>query len=444
METGNRSSTGAGLGATGVLCLITTVFLLQTLLENYFYSASYLDEAIAALFLGYFLLDTLLSMQIRTGDLAVCCLIVLTAAAGLYGNVRFGIQENQSAILIDIVSHFKFAAVTLGVSAFCRVNSVDYRSVLRLPVLIAKGYVVIMFVFGVLNLFVNLGMYGEYRYGLRTYAFVFGTPGIVTNTTLFIIMLLLMESALYPGKRNALFLVLSEALLCMVLKSRSLIIAAVFLLLYVSLIVEKKSSMVIRTASIMVVAGLIGYPQYQKYFVNGVKANVGKSPRLLFLQGGTQLFKEYFPFGTGFGTFGSSTAASHYSSLYYTLGFNKIEGMKPTDPKYLNDTFWPMIFGQLGFAGTVPFVLLFLGVLFRIYNRAKDSGNLYVRLAAFLFVVNAMVSSIQSNYPGNNSMVMMTFIATMMPFAVMTDGQEAEGRRDSRSAAGLREVRDGR
>ena len=408
METGNRSSSGAGLGASGVLCLITTVFLLQTLLENYFYNTSYLDEAIAALFFGYFLLDTLLNMQIRTGDLAICCLIVLTAAAGVYGNIRFGIQDNQSAILIDIVSHFKFAVMALGVNAFCRVNSVDYRSVVRLPALIAKFYIVVMFIFGVLNLFVNLGMYGEYRYGLRTYAFIFGTPGIVTNTTLFIIMLLLMESALYSGKRNMLYLVLSEAVLCMVIKSRSLIIAAVFLLLYVSLIVERKSSMVVRTAVIMVVAGLIGYPQYQKYFVNGVRANVGKSPRLLFLQGGTQLFKEYFPFGTGFGTF------------------------------------WPMIFGQLGFAGTVPFVLLFLGVLFRLYNRARESGNPYVRLAAFLYVVNAMVSSIQSNYPGNNSMVMMTFIVTMMPFAVIAGGQEAEDSRTVRSASDMREVRDGR
>ena len=443
METGNRSG-GAGLGATGILCLITTVFLLQTLLENYFYSASYLDEAIAALFLGYFVLDVLMNLQIGTGDLAVCCLIVLTAAAGLYGNLRFGIQDNLSAILIDIVSHFKFPAVALGVSAFCRVNRVDYRSVVRIPVLLSKVYIVIMFFFGVLNLFVNLGMYGEYRYGLRTYAFIFGTPGIVTNTTLFIILLLLMESALFPGKRNLLYLILSEAVLCMVIKSRSLIIAAVFLILYVSLVVERKRSMVVRTAVITAVAGLIGYPQYQKYFVNGVKANVGESPRLLFLEGGIRLFKEYFPFGTGFGTFGSSTAASHYSSLYYTLGFNRVEGMSPTDPKYLNDTFWPMIFGQLGFAGTVPFVLLFLGVLFRLYNRAKESGNCYVRLAAFLYTVNAMVSSIQSNYPGNNSMVMMTFLVTMMPFAVMADRQEAEPRRAGRAAAGIREVPDGR
>ena len=422
MGTQNRSSAGVKAGATGVLCLITLAFLFQTLLENYIYSASYLDEAVSAFFLVFYAVSLLTSAQIRTGELAVSCLVVLTAAAGVYGNLRFGIQDASSAIVIDIISHFKFAAVFLGVSAFCRTFRVDYKSVIRLPVLIAKCYLAVLFVFGVANLFVNLGMYGEYRYGLRTYAFIFGTPGIVTNTVLMIMMLLLLESALYPQKNNLLFLVIAEAVLVMVIKSRSLILAAVFVILYVSLIIENKQSMRLRTAVIAVVAGIIGYPQYQKYFVNGVKANLGQAPRLLFLEGGIQLFKDHFPFGTGFGTFGSSTAASHYSSIYYTLGFDSVTGMSPEDPRFLNDTFWPMIFGQLGLAGTVPFVLLLFGVLSMIYTKARACGNRFVRLAAFWYAANVLISSIQSNYPGNNSMVMLTFMVTMMPFAVTAAG----------------------
>lgn len=422
MGTQNRSSAGVKAGATGVLCLITLAFLFQTLLENYIYSASYLDEAVSAFFLVFYAVSLLTSAQIRTGELAVSCLVVLTAAAGVYGNLRFGIQDASSAIVIDIISHFKFAAVFLGVSAFCRTFRVDYKSVIRLPVLIAKCYLAVLFVFGVANLFVNLGMYGEYRYGLRTYAFIFGTPGIVTNTVLMIMMLLLLESALYPQKNNLLFLVIAEAVLVMVIKSRSLILATVFVILYVSLIIENKQSMRLRTAVIAVVAGIIGYPQYQKYFVNGVKANLGQAPRLLFLEGGIQLFKDHFPFGTGFGTFGSSTAASHYSSIYYTLGFDSVTGMSPEDPRFLNDTFWPMIFGQLGLAGTVPFVLLLFGVLSMIYTKARACGNRFVRLAAFWYAANVLISSIQSNYPGNNSMVMLTFMVTMMPFAVTAAG----------------------
>ena len=71
MGTQNRSSAGVKAGATGVLCLITLAFLFQTLLENYIYSASYLDEAVSAFFLVFYAVSLLTSGQIRTGELAV-------------------------------------------------------------------------------------------------------------------------------------------------------------------------------------------------------------------------------------------------------------------------------------------------------------------------------------------------------------------------------------
>lgn len=424
MRAGDRSAAGAGLGASGALCLITTVFLFQTLLENYSNKASYIDEAIAALFLGYFVLDLLISAEIRMEDLLICCFSAVVVAAGLYGNFRFGIQGSKAAILIDIISHLKFACLFLGVSAFCRVNRVDYHSVIRLPVLLAKAYLAVLFAFGALNLVADIGMHAEIRYGLRVYSFIFGTPGIVTNTVLFIIALLLLECALKPGKGNLIWLAMAEVLLILVIKSRSLILAMVFAALYVSLIIEKKHSLLYRGALILAAAGVIGYPQFEKYFVNGVAVNAGHAPRLLFLEGGIQLFKEYFPFGTGFGTFGSGSAAKYYSQLYYDLGFDVVEGMSPEDPKCLNDTFWPMILAQLGLFGTIAYVLLLFGILLGLNTRARKSGNYYIRLATLFYAVNVLVSSIQSNYPGNNSMCMLTFIVTLMPFAVSAAGPE--------------------
>jgi hypothetical protein len=366
-----------------------------------------------------------MSAEIRVVDLLICSFAAVMVAAGLYGNLRFGIQGAKAAIIIDIISHLKFVFVFLGVSAFCRVNCVDYRSVIRLPVLMAKAYLTVLFVFGVINQVADIGMHAEIRYGLRVYSFIFGTPGIVANTVLFIISLLLMECALRPGKGNRIWLAMAEILLIMVIKSRSLILAMVFAALYVSLIIEKKHSLLFRGALILAAAGIIGYPQYKKYFVNGVKVNVGKSPRLLFLEGGTQLFKEYFPFGTGFGTFGSGSAANYYSQLYYDMGFDEVGGMSPSDPRFLNDTFWPMIAAQLGLFGTIAYVLLLFGVLAELCHRAKESGNSYIRLAALFYAVNVLVSSIQSNYPGNNSMCMLTFIVTLMPFAASAAGLES-------------------
>ena len=78
MRTRRQGVTGAGLGPSGALCVIVLIFLFQTLLENYFYKASYIDEAIAALFFGYFVLEVLVSAEIRAEDLFLCFLIYPT------------------------------------------------------------------------------------------------------------------------------------------------------------------------------------------------------------------------------------------------------------------------------------------------------------------------------------------------------------------------------
>ena len=427
MRTDNRIDAQTGIGTTWLLSAIMTLFLFQTLLENYFSQASYIDEGLAALFFGVFVLDLIVSGEARIRELAVCFLILWATAAGLYGNWKFGIQDVNSAIYLDIVSHFKYALLYLGVTSAARKRHWNMEEAARIPVLLAKGYLIVLFVFGVLNIFVDLGMYGGIRYGLRNYAFVFGTPGIVTNTVLYIIMLLLLDAALHEERLNKGFLLMAIAVLIMVIKSRSLILAATVLVLFESFVLEKKQNMRLRILGIAIIGGLIGYPQYQDYFVNGVTANRGTAPRQLFWQGGLRLFQEYFPYGTGFGTFGSSTAATNYSQLYYILEFNTVTGMQPTNTKYLNDTFWPMIFTQLGLIGMIPYILLLIIIFYDIYRNAKRSGSLYIRFAAYLYIANVLFSSIQSSYPCNNSMVMMTFIATLMPYCVIANRERAAG-----------------
>ena len=418
MRADKRIDAQTGIGTTWLLSAIMTLFLFQTLLENYFSQASYIDEGLAALFCGVFVLDLIVSGEARIREIGICFLILWATAAGLYGNWKFGIQDVNSAIYLDIVSHFKYALLYLGVTSAARKRHWNIEEAARIPVLLAKGYLIVLFVFGVLNIFVDLGMYGEIRYGLRNYSFVFGTPGIVTNTVLYIIMLLLLDSALHEGRPNKSFLLMAIAVLIMVIKSRSLILAATALILFESFVLEKKQDMRLRILGIAIIGGFIGYPQYQNYFVNGVTANRGTAPRQLFWQGGLRLFQEYFPYGTGFGTFGSSTAATNYSQLYYILEFNTVAGMQPTNTKYLNDTFWPMIFTQLGLFGMIPYILLMIIIFYDIYRNAKRSGNLYIRFAAYLYIANVLFSSIQSSYPCNNSMVMMTFIVTLMPYCV--------------------------
>ena len=154
MRTDNRIDAQTGIGTTGLLSAIMTLFLFQTLLENYFSQASYIDEGLAALFFGVFVLDLIVSGEARIRELAVCFLILWATAAGLYGNWRFGIQDTNSAIYLDIISHFKYAMLYLGVTSAARKRRWNVAEAARIPVLLAKGYLIVLFVFGVLNIFV--------------------------------------------------------------------------------------------------------------------------------------------------------------------------------------------------------------------------------------------------------------------------------------------------
>ena len=131
MGSARMRGTDAKTGATGLIGLVLTVFLFQTLLENYIFETSYIDEGLAAFFFCFFVLEVITGWEISVRDLLVCVLVLLIMAAGVYGNVRFGIQEHKAAILLDIVSHFKFAAIFLGVRSFVKTHSVDYARAIR-------------------------------------------------------------------------------------------------------------------------------------------------------------------------------------------------------------------------------------------------------------------------------------------------------------------------
>ena len=83
-----------------------------------------------------------------------------------------------------------------------------------------------------------------------------------------------------------------------------------------------------------------------------------------------------FPFGAGFGRFGSAAARSDYSPEYTSRGYTSIRGLGPgdTDGAYLTDTQWPAIWGEAGFIGAIAFVLAF-AVIARGFARGRASTH---------------------------------------------------------------------
>lgn len=97
---------------------------------------------------------------------------------------------------------------------------------------------------------------------------------------------------------------------------------------------------------------------------------------------------DYFPFGSGMGTFASlSSIAGQYSPIYYDYGINNIGMNNPEDvatgKHTLLDTYWPHIFGELGFFGTIFFLYLWFFPFKLAMTKFKATDDPFIRGISF-------------------------------------------------------------
>ena len=104
----------------------------------------------------------------------------------------------------------------------------------------------------------------------------------------------------------------------------------------------------------------ISWEKFSLYFIDGVK---NKVPRSMFYALIPQVLIDYFPFGSGFGTFNTEGAARFYSPLYAKYHVNHIWGMRMIDhhstSNFLLDTFYPAL-AQFGILGYVFYIKLWI------------------------------------------------------------------------------------
>lgn len=116
-------------------------------------------------------------------------------------------------------------------------------------------------------------------------------------------------------------------------------------------------------------------------------------------RGSVEIARDYFPLGGGLGRFGSWMSRVEYSPLYVEYGLSKINGLRPANPRFATDTFWPQILGELGVFGLLGY-LLFLGsigyLLWRESERDAEPLVRAFRLGTLLIFVQALVESLAS------------------------------------------------
>lgn len=362
---------------------------------------SYFDEIlclVSVLYLIYLALKDVLSRD----DTVSILLLFFLLFIGFASNVFSGINRSAIAILIDAIAETKVLFIFFAAKYLFRNGTQRVLSDKLIP--LAKVFILIAFICGLITQVVNIGMTESERYGLQGFRFIF------PFSFQFLAVMLVLIGALALGtdvKHRFLYYVLASISLMLATKSSPLLFGLLFLVLYHFFNHRANINLFF---AVFVCAGifLVGTYQIETYLLNDT------APRYLFFYHGAEIANAYFPLGSGFATFGSDQAARDYSPLYYQFGFSHFFGMNPEDGSFLSDTFWPMAIGQFGWFGFFILLVIYLRIFlsFRHVPSGKNGSKAFLYAAFVSYMIHAVGSAILSSSSGVIGFIALAMVAS--------------------------------
>lgn len=119
-------------------------------------------------------------------------------------------------------------------------------------------------------------------------------------------------------------------------------------------------------------------------------------PRVVFYWKSFVLFFDYFPFGSGFGTFGGYSAHVFNPGIYKTLNFDNY--IWYTQDQFMTDTYYPHVIAETGFIGVLLFMLAFKALLkFIKIDKENLSSNRSFAYFSLIFLLLVSLTSPNMN-----------------------------------------------
>lgn len=367
-----------------MIAILLTVFILIELFLN----GSYLDEVMALVSIAYLIV---FNKKINKYDIITFSIFLVITVLGIISNWYSGVDTSLRSIAVDAVTQVKVISAFFFTKYF--LNDNEKQATIELFVPIAKLFSIAAFVFAVVSQVVNTGMTTEVRYGLKCFNFIFDFNFQYIATFILLLGCMVCSHRMSPKEKHRYYIISAIAIMFN-LKSQALLFGFLFLFLWYILKKYKKLNFI---AIAILAVGIFFLSQYQ---IDNYLSKEGTA-RHVFYEYAVKNANTYFPFGSGFATYGSPEAAKNYSSLYYLYGFDEVWGMSPDFKAFLTDTYWASVLGQFGWIGTFLMIIVYIRVF-----RSMTSLNFSTEQRAFLYaafaqyVIHAIGAGIITSSPG--------------------------------------------
>ena len=177
---------------------------------------------------------------------------------------------------------------------------------------------------------------------------------------------------------------------------------------FIALVILVKSKINFTSVSTLLKVAALGsvvifftWTKFNAYYVEGFQEEAEAMARPATYETGIKImFKDYIPFGSGFGSFGTAAAAKEYSPLYYKYQLNTIWGLNPENPMFLADAFYPTL-AEFGLVGLFFFLWFWKR---RLWEANKIHNLIYYRMALMCILALALESTADSSYLSGKGM----------------------------------------
>lgn len=380
---------------------IMIFIFLALILVELFNNGGYLDEIIGVLSVAYILF---FRRKISQYDILTLTLLFCAVIIGLFSNVIYNLNNSTTSILIDVVAETKLLLAFFAAKYY--LNNKEKQESINLLIPLAKIYTILAFLCSIISLFKDIGMSGTERYGIPSFNFIFDFSFQYVAVYMLFFGVIVCNTKMEERSKIP-YYIIGIISLILATKSAPIMFSIIFVILYFYFKKHEKLSLWIILFSMIVII-FAGWFQITEYLLND------NAPRSLFFEYSFKTANDYFPLGSGFGTFGSDQASRNYSVLYYRYGFDQLFGMNPEDGSFLSDTFWPMAIGQFGWIGSIVYILVFVRIFVSLNRRDFNYAKRAFVLALFLqYMIHAVGSAILSSSAGMIGFIAMALFSNI-------------------------------
>ncbi len=375
--------------------LLFTILILVFLYDALVGILGFLDEftALISFIILLYLIATKGRIKLYRKEYYIVLFLGTIMIIGFLSNLfsyKNGFKTTSVAIIGDFINFYKAFLVYISIRLLSK--RFDSKKVLN------KISKYIKFIFYILVVLVILDFVFKIfphppRYGIYSFELFFTHASRYSFAFSFIFLALLPIH--YKKNKGLLFFILMVGMLCLRVKYFGFATLSIIFMLYGKRLFKTPKMYFFSTiGSIAFILVWLFWDTLQMYFT--FESLEDAWSRAVVLYYSFIIGNDFFPLGTGFGTYSSYYSGLYYSWVYDLYGISDVYGISRLYWKFVADQYWPMILGQFGYVGLLSMVLVIYNYLSLFMLNIKANLNnigYYYFLSAILGLMLLLIDS---------------------------------------------------